>query len=96
MSNKIHFEVQRGTIVSDCMEETYQFISNNLKYLHDSLKPIRDEVLDDSNFTFIGYEENWSFATTINKVELGKVSSGHGVILEGNQCSYSDLLHSME
>jgi len=95
MSNRIHFEIQRGAVVSDCMEETYDFITKNLHYLHDSLIPIRDEVLGSSEFTFVCYEENWSFAASVDKVELGKISAGSGVIQEGNQCAYDQLLETL-
>ena len=94
-NNRIYFQIQRGAVVSDCMEETYQFISQNLHYLHDALIPLRDEILESSTFSFICYEENWSFAANIEKVELGRVSSGTGIIQEGNQCSYDELLESI-
>ena len=91
MSNHIHYEIQRGSVVSDCMEETYQFISQNLNYLHDALIPIRDEILDSNTFSFVCYEENWSFAAKIDRVELGKIAAGSGVIQEGNHCSYDEI-----
>jgi len=96
MSSNIHFQIQRGSVVSDCMEETYQFISQNLSYLHDTLIPLRDELLESSEFTFICYEENWSFASKVERVELGRVSSGHGLIQEGSQCAYDELLESLD
>jgi len=52
--------------VSDCMQKTYDFISGNLTYLHDALIPVRDEVLESSDFTFICYERNWTFAVDID------------------------------
>ncbi len=96
MSNLIHFEIQRGKIVSDCMEQTYQFISKNLSYLHEQLVPVRDELLESSNFTFICYEENWTFAARVDKAELGCVSSGSGIIKDGNNCSYDEVLEKLE
>lgn len=95
MSNRIFFQVQRGSVVSDCMEETYQFISNNLRYLHESLIPIRDEILENSEFTFISYEDNWTFAASIDKVELRRVAQGSGVIQEGSQCSYDEIIEDL-
>ena len=94
-NNQIHFQIQRGAVVSDCMQKTYDFISGNLNYLHDAIIPIRDEVLESSDFTFICYERNWTFAVDIDKVELGQVSAGSGVIQEGNQCAYDELLESV-
>ena len=95
MSNSVHFQIQRGTVVSDCMQQTYDFISENLTYLHDALIPVRDAVLESSDFKFICFEQNWSFAVNIDRVELGQVSAGNGAIQEGNQCSYDELLESI-
>jgi len=95
MSNKIHFEIQRGSVVSDCMEDTYDFISENLKYLHNALVPVRDEILEANNFSFVCYEDNWTFAVKIERVELGKVASGSGVIQDGNRCYYDELLETL-
>ena len=95
MSNSTHFEVQRGALVSDCMENTYDFINENLRYLHEALTPVRDELFDSSNFMFVCYEQQWTFALNVKKVELGSVSSCSGVIQEGGKCSYDELIASI-
>ncbi len=95
MSNLIHFEVQRGQVVCDCMEETYQFISQNLGYLHEQLLPVRDELLGAGDFTFICHEENWTFAARVDKAELGRVSIGSGIIKDGNSSSYDEVLERL-
>ena len=96
MSNQIHFTIQRGSIVSDCMAETYEFISQNSDYFHGALKPIRNELSEGGTFTFISYEKNWSFGTVVEKSELGKISMGKGAIVEGSNCSFDEILESLE
>lgn len=90
------FEVERGAVVSDCMDETQEFISGNLRYLHELLTPIKSEIGQSSDFTFICYEEDWSFAAKIEKVELSRVSKGNGLILEGGQCAYDLILEEID
>ncbi|MGJ8676544.1 MAG: hypothetical protein ACSHX0_03410 [Akkermansiaceae bacterium] len=95
MSNQTYFQIQRGSVVSDCMPETYDFISQNLEYFHRALKPIRDILSDDGPITFISHETQWSFAVCIEKAELGKVALGKGVIAEGNTSMYDELLEKI-
>ncbi|MDB9741360.1 hypothetical protein OAB00_00755 [Akkermansiaceae bacterium] len=96
MSNQIYYEIKRGSVVSDCMEETYQFITENSQYFHGVLKPIRDEFADQGTITYISYERNWSFATSVEKSELGRISSGKGAISEGSKCCYDELIETIE
>lgn len=92
MTNLTHYTVDRGKVQSDCMPETHQFISQNLKYLYESLMPIKEEIAQSGPFSFVCYEDNWSFAAKIDKVELARVSSASGVIQEGRECAYDELI----
>ena len=96
MSNLTHYKVERGEVQSDCMPETHNFISQNLKYLYESLIPVREEIAKSGSFSFICYEDNWSFTAKIDKVELARVSSASGVIQEGHECSYDELLSEIQ
>lgn len=95
MSDNTHFEIQRGSVLSDCMEKTYEFITQNLDYLHESLIPVREEVVPGNEFKFICYEKNWSFAVNVEQVELGQIASGSGIVKEGGQCAYDELLEGL-
>jgi len=96
MSNLTEFQVERGKVESDCMPETFNFISQNLKYLYDSLIPVREELAKTGPFSFICYEDNWSFAAKIEKVELARVSTAKGVIHEGRDCAYDELVPTIK
>ena len=92
MSNLTHYKVEQGEVYSDCMPETHNFITQNLKYLNQLLIPVREEIAKSGPFTIICYEDNWSFAAKIEKIELAKVSSAIGVIQEGSECSYDEIV----
>lgn len=92
LADHTYFEIQRGEIISDCMQETYDFISQNLAYLHSELKPIREALPDDGPFTFISHEDQWSLAVCVEKTELGKLATGRGIISECNNSAYSELV----
>ena len=95
MPNQTYFEVQRGSVVSDCMPETYDFISQNLEYFHKGIKPALDALAGAGEVTFISLEEKWSFSCHVEKSELGKVASGKGTISEGRACIYDEILASL-
>lgn len=95
MANQTYFKIQRGAIVSDCMEETYDFISQNLQYFYQALKPVEDAISDGGPMTFISHENQWTFAVCVEKSELGKVATGKGIISEGNSCPYDQLLNDL-
>ncbi len=95
MSNQIKYEITQGAVVSDCLPETHQFIEENSQYFHTILKPIRTALEDEGQIIFISYEKSWSFASAVEKAELGRISSGKGIIVEGGVCSYDELLSSL-
>lgn len=95
MSNRTHFEVQRGAVVSDCMENTFDFISQNLEYFYDALRPAREALNDGGEITFISLEDQWSFACHVEKSELGRVASGKGVIAESSACLFDEILDDL-
>lgn len=95
MANQTYFKIQRGSIVSDCMQETYDFISQNLEYFHTALQPAREALTSDGSLTFISHESQWSLACRIDKSELGKVAAGEGSIIEGGHCPYDELLKEL-
>lgn len=96
MENYTPFSVKNGNIESDCMESTHRFISDNVKYLIDAIKPIRAEVTKSSKFSFVFYEDNWSFATKIDNMELGAITDGVGGILESRVCEYDAIFEELE
>lgn len=81
--------------MSDCMQETYDFISQNLEYFHLALQPAREALSDDGSLTFISHETQWSLACRIDRSELGKIAQGEGSISEGGGCSYDKLLEQL-
>lgn len=95
MKNQTFFKIQQGSVISDCMKETYDFIDQNLEYFHSALQPAREALANEGSISFISHESQWSFACRIDKSELGKVASGAGVIIEGRVCPYDDLLNDL-
>lgn len=95
MSNQTFFQIQRGSVVSDCMQETYDFIVQNLDYFHSALQPAREALANEGPILFISHETQWSFACRIDKSELGKVASGVGIISEAHACPYDELLKGL-
>ncbi len=91
MADHTLYQIQRGEVVSDCMQSTYDFINENLEFFSHNLKTVRD-VLDGGDFfLFISHEDRWSFSCRIDKFELGKVANGAGVIREGDSCPYNEI-----
>jgi len=80
---------------SDCMELTLQFLQENLRFLNDAIKPVKRELSDSGEFSFICYEESWSFGVHIDKIELAAVSKAKGMLAEGNKCSYSEIYEEL-
>ena len=95
MSSQTYFQVQRGSVVSDCMPETYNFINQNLEYFHKALRPAIEALSDQGEITFISLESQWSFGCHIEKAELGRVASGKGVVSEGTVCTYDEILERL-
>lgn len=91
MADQTLFKVQRGEVVSDCMKSTYDFISENLEFFYHNLKPVREIFNAEESFTFISHEDRWSFSCRVDKVELGVIANGEGVIREGNTCPYDEV-----
>lgn len=95
MSNQTFFQIQRGSVVSDCMQETYDFIVRNVDYFHSALQPAREALANEGSITFVSHESQWSFACRIDKSELGKAAAGVGIISETHVCPYDDLLKGL-
>ena len=96
MSNKTKFKIERGSIVSDCMDDTRDFITQNLEYFYNSLQSAREALSDEGEITFISLEDHWSFACHIEKSELGKVAKGKGIIAESSACLYDEILKDLD
>ena len=92
MTNQTPFKIQQGAVISDCMQETHDFITQNLEYFHSALQPAREALGNEAAITFISHESQWSLACRIDKSELGKVAAGAGIISESSVCPYDDLL----
>ena len=92
MADYLKYDIKQGEVNADCLPETLQFISENSQYFHTALKEMRDELSDLGEITYISYEKNWSFASVIERSELGRISLGKGVIVEGGKCSYDTIL----
>ncbi len=91
MADQTLYQAQRGEVVSDCMPATYDFILENLEFFYHNLKPVREILGADDFFLFISHEDRWSFSCRVDKVELGRVSNGAGVIREGSSCPYNEI-----
>lgn len=96
MADYTYFQVQRGSIVSDCMEETYEFINQNLEFFYHNLKDIKEAIGSDGPFTFISHEDRWSFACRVDRSELGRVAAGQGFVTEGADCPYNDIISKLD
>ena len=96
MSEYLKYDIKQGEVDADCLPETLQFITENSQYFHTALKDIRDELSDLGEITYISYEKSWSFAAVIERSELGRISTGRGVIVEGGKCSYDTILKALE
>lgn len=91
MADQTLYQVQRGEVVSDCMQSTFDFIDENLEFFYHNLKPVREILEADDFFLFITHEDRWSFSCRVDRVELGRVASGAGVIREGSSCPYDGI-----
>jgi len=96
MENFTPFIIKNGGIESSSMSSTKEFMNDNLKYLVDAFKPIRSQISKTSQFSFVCYEDNWSFAARVDNMELGAASEGAGGILEGQVCEYDSLFERLE
>jgi len=95
VSDQTFFQVQRGAVVSDCMEETYDFINQNLEFFYQNLKPVREALGADDYFVFVSHEDRWSFSCRVDRVELGRVAQGVGIISEGSNCPYDTVTEEL-
>lgn len=93
MADQTLYQVSRGVVASDCMQSTLEFIEGNLEFFYHSLKPVREILEADDFFLFISHEDRWSFSCRVDRVELGRVSNGAGVIQEGGSCPYDGIKH---
>jgi len=91
MADQTLFQVQRGEVVSDCMQTTFNFIEENLEFFYHNLKPIREILEAEDFFLFVSHEDRWSFSCRVDRVELGRVANGVGVIREGSACPYDGI-----
>lgn len=91
MADQTLYQVQRGEVVSDCMQSTFDFIEENLDFFYHNLKEVRDLLEADDFFLFISHEDRWSFSCRVDKAELGKVANGAGVVREGSTCPYDEI-----
>jgi len=96
MSDHLEYNITQGEVDADCLPETIQFIAENSQYFHTALKDMRDELSDLGDITYISYEKSWSFAAVVEKAELGRISTGRGVIAEGGKCSYDSILETLK
>lgn len=96
MANTTSFTVNRGEVMSDCMRDTYEFIQENLEFFYHSLQPVREVLAANETFSFISHEDRWSFACSVEKVELGMVSQGAGVIREGGSMPYDEVIAHLD
>ncbi len=95
MKDVTTYTVEKGKVISDCMEETEVLIAQNLEYINQALSPIRNELAKPGDFSFICYESAWTLAATVELVEQSKVTKAHGVVNVGDACVYDELLDSM-
>ena len=95
MSDQTFYQVQRGRVVSDCMEGTYEFINQNLEFFFHGLKPLKEALNTTGPMTFISHEDRWSFSCRVDRAELGQVATGQGYITEGADCPYDDIYEKL-
>jgi|GEM_PF-3833431 len=96
MSDLLNFNIRQGEVECDCMERTHNFISSNLKYLGKSITTLKSEGLSGQDFTLICYESAMSFAVKVDRIELGQIANGGGVIVDGASCNYDQILETLE
>ena len=94
MSNLLNYVIQEGEVLSDCLPETSQFTSDNSQYFHTGVQEIRSELSEVGDLMCISYEKNWTLMTVIEKSELGRISKGKGVMVDGAKCAYDEILKS--
>ncbi len=92
MSQDTHFSVGRGALVCDCLPQTYQFIEKNLAFFYGAISNLNDALGDEGGITFISNEDQWSFACSVSKTELGNVAIAQGILGEGGKNRFDDLI----
>lgn len=84
MAQLTHFSVNRGTVVSDCLPQTQQFIDQNLSYFIGPVSAMAEALGEAEDITFVSCEDQWTMACKINKTELGRIAAATGVLRDGN------------
>lgn len=92
MSDLLNFHISQGTVECECMERTHNFISGNLAYLNKMLVALKHEGMKSDEFTMICHEKTMSYAVKVDKVELGQVAEGYGVLADGSECQYDEII----
>ncbi len=95
MTQDTHFSVGRGSLVSDCLPATYQFIEQNLSFFYGAISNLNDALGDEGGITFVSNEEQWSFACNVSRTELGNIAVAQGILGEGGKTRFDDLIEQL-
>ena len=83
MAQLTHFSVNRGTVVSDCLPQTQQFIDQNLNYFIGPVTAMAEALGETEDVTFASCEDQWTVACKVSKTELGRIAAATGVLRDG-------------
>jgi len=92
MANTTRFTITRGTLESDCLPKTQDFIEQNLAFFYSSISGLTDTLDDSGAVTFVSCEDQWSFACKVERAELGNIATANGVVSEGGRSRFDELV----